>query len=262
MTIVAAVKSRDGLVLGTDSMSQVVGMREDQKTAAFLKAYGNATKLFRLGESDIGIASWGVGNLGTRSIGGLILDYSETLLSLPATIEEAARGLTQFVGPVYDGAFSAIETRQRPPLGFLLGGYSQQQPLPELWEVRLPPIQPEADQVSRIHGPEDFGANWRGIELPFTRLHIGFDPRTLNDFIEQGVDRAIVEQIAQKYQSPVVFDSMPIQDAINFCGYILRTTIAFSTFEVGIPACGEPLQMAVILRRQGFIWVEEPRFHV
>jgi hypothetical protein len=113
-----------------------------------------------------------------------------------------------------------------------------------------------------LRGPEDFGANWRGIELPFARLHFGFDPRTLNDLIERGVDRTVVEEISQKYQSPVVFDSMPIQDAINFCGYILRTTIAFSTFEVGIPACGEPLQMAVILRRQGFIWVEEPRYHV
>jgi len=260
MTIVAAVKSRDGLVLGTDSMSQVVGMKEDQKTAAFLKAYGNATKLFRLGESAIGIASWGIGNLGTRSIGGLILDYSET--SLPTTIEEVARGLTQFVSPVYDAVFSTIDTPQRPGLGFLVGGYSQQQALPELWEVRLPLIQPRVEYVSMIRGPEDFGANWRGIELPFARLHFGFDPRTLNDLIERGVDRTVVEEISQKYQSPVVFDSMPIQDAINFCGYILRTTIAFSTFEVGIPACGEPLQMAVILRRQGFIWVEEPRFHV
>jgi hypothetical protein len=262
MTIVAAVKSRDGLVLGTDSMSQVVGMAEDQKTAAFLKAYGNATKLFRLGNLDIGIASWGVGNLGARSIGGLILDYSETLGPSPTTIEDIARGLTRFVSPVYDSAFSAIEAPQRPPLGFLIGGYSQQQPLPDLWEIRLPLIQSGSDNTARVRGPEDFGANWRGIELPFARLHFGFDPRALYDFVQLGVERSSVEQIFQKYQSPVVFDSMPIQDAINFCQYILRTTIAFSTFEVGIPACGEPLQITVILRRQGFIWVEEPRFHI
>jgi hypothetical protein len=262
MTIVAAVKSRDGLVLGTDSMSQVIGIGADQKTPTFLKAYGNATKLFRLGESHIGIASWGIGNLGARSIGGLILDFNETLSSPPATIEEAAQGLTHFVSPVYDAAFSAIEIPQRPALGFLVGGYSQQQPLPELWEVKLPLVQPREDYVARLRGPEDFGANWRGIELPFARLHFGFDPRTLNDLLQLGIERTAIEQIPQKYQSPVVFDSMPIQDVIYFYQYILRTTIAFSTFEIGIPACGEPLQISVILRRQGFIWVEEPRFHV
>jgi hypothetical protein len=218
--------------------------------------------LFQLGDYPIGIASWGAGNIGARSVSGLILDYSETIKALPSTIEEAARGLYQYIVPLYNTAFASIEISQQPLLGFFIGGYSQEQPLPELWEVRLPGTQQESNQVIIVRGQEDFGANWRGIELPFTRLHFGVDPRVLEQLLQHGVDQTIIQEAFQKYQSPVIFDSMPIQDAINFSSYILRTTIAFTTFEIGIPSCGEPLQIALILRRKGFVWVEEPRFHV
>ena len=261
MTIVAAVKSRDGLVLGTDSMTQVVGI-DANGNPAFLKAYENATKLFQLGDSPIGIASWGAGNIGPRSIGGLILDYSENMKQPPATVEDAATGLAQFIGQIYDAAFSAVAIGQQPLLGFLLGGYSFGQPLAELWEVRFPFMNQSEDRARLVRGQQDFGANWRGIELPFTRLHMGFDPRILEELIQNGVDRNLLEQTVSKFQAPIVFDSMPVQDAINFSIHILKTTISFSTFEIGVPSCGEPLQVAVILRKKRFVWVEEPRFHV
>ncbi len=44
----------------------------------------------------------------------------------------------------------------------------------------------------------------------------------------------------------MIFDAMPIQDAINFCEFILKTTIGATEFEVGAPACGGPLQVAVV----------------
>jgi hypothetical protein len=262
MTIVAAVKSRDGLVLGTDSVSQVLGVQPGAAAPQFLKAYTNATKLFRIGDWEIATATWGTGNIGNRSTGGIVLDYAESLTSQPPSIEVAASGLRDFVGPLYDAAFASLAPEARPLLGFLIGGYSTGQSLPELWEVRFPVVPGTSVRTQIVRQPEDFGANWRGIELPFTRLHFGYDPRLIDQLVALGLDRTAAEQALPNFQSPVVFDSMPIQDAIDFAKYILRTTISFTTFEIGIPACGEPLQLAVILRKKGFQWVEEPPYHI
>ncbi len=262
MTIVAAVKSRDGLVLGTDSMTQVLGIQPGATAPQFLKAYANATKLFRIGDWQMAAATWGSGNVGNRSIGGIVLDYAETLVSPPASVEEASNGLERFVRPLYEEAFSSVAEEARPQLGFLIGGYSVGLPLPELWEVRFPSVPGQTHRTQIVREPEDFGANWRGIELPFSRLHFGSDPRVIDQLVALGLDRAVVEQTCFQFQSPVIFDSMPIQDAIDFAKYVLRTTISFSTFEIGVPTCGEPLQLAVILRQKGFQWVEEPPFHI
>jgi hypothetical protein len=131
-----------------------------------------------------------------------------------------------------------------------------------LWEVRFPSLAGGSARYQVVRKPDDFGANWRGIDLPFTRLHLGFDPRMLEQVAKLGVDAGALQKIAQQFASPVLFDAMPIQDTIDFAKHILRTTISVVSFEIGVPSCGEPLQLAVILRRTGFEWVEEPRFHV
>src|SRR4051794_38857045 len=205
MTIVAAVKSRDGLVLGTDSVSQVLGMQPGAPAPQFLKAYANATKLFRIGDWEIATATWGTGNIGNRSTGGIVLDYAESLKTQPASIEAAASGLRDFVGPLYDAAFESLAPEARPLLGFLIGGYSAGQSLPELWEVRFPIVPGTTVRTQIVRQPEDFGANWRGIELPFSRLHFGYDPRLIDQLIGMGLDRAAVEQLLPQFQSPVIF---------------------------------------------------------
>lgn len=258
MTIVAAVKSRDALVLGTDSMTQVIGGTPPQ----LLKSYNNATKLFQLGEYPIVAATWGSGNIAHQSIGGIVLDYAETVTKSPSSIQQVAEGFAAFLGSIYDQAFAALAEDQRPVLGLLVGGYSVGKPLAELWEVRFPFVAPGKGRTQIVRAPEDFGANWRGVEIPFTRLHFGYDPRLVEKFVALGVDPAVAIQTLTQFQSPVIFDSMPIQDTIDFAKHILRTTISLTTFELGFPPCGDPLQLAVVVRRKGFEWVEEPKFHV
>lgn len=264
MTIVAAVKSRDGLVIGTDSMTQVTRVDPLVPTAGtqFLKSYANATKLFRIDNCEIAVATWGSGNIGDRSISGIVLDFGESLTETPASIQAAAEQLSQYVGTLYDATFAAIPQGQQPVLGFFVAGYSQGQPLAELWEIRFPQIPNEPGRVHCVRNQQQHGANWRGIELPFTRLHMGYDPRIIASLVAAGVDQALAINALKQFETPVIFDSMPVQDAIDFAKHVLRTTIAFTTFEVGIPTCGEPLQVAVLLRKKGFEWIEEPRFHV
>lgn len=263
MTIVAAVKSRDCLVIGTDSMTQVIGTGANGATL-ILKSYSNATKLFQLGDLPVAIATWGAGNVGSLSVGGLVSEF-QSHVTLTGNLQTMAQELAKFIQISYAIAYPQTPPVGLPPpppnplptLGFFIGGYSPTQPLPELWEVRFPgPV------VTLIRSPQDSGANWRGIENPFTRLHFGVDFRIAGILTQAGVPTPIIQQVTTGFESPVVFDSMPIQDAIGFAEYILRTTIGFTTYETGASTCGEPIQVAAIVRRKGYIWVHEPKFHV
>ncbi len=56
---------------------------------------------------------------------------------------------------------------------------------------------------------------------------------------------------------PIMFASMPMQDAINFAEYVLRTTVGAAEFELGAPTCGGPLQVALI-QPTLFEWIALP----
>jgi hypothetical protein len=252
MTIVASVKVRDGLILGTDSMTQI--SQNTPEGPAFLKAYSNARKLFQIANRPIGVASYGLGNLGQRSIEGVVLDFCLSPSAQGLKVGEVAAGLRDFVAPLYEGAFGGVDPKERPPLGFFIAGYSEGEPFPEEFEFLLPrDAGPFAQRAANA-----FGASWRGIDIAFTRLYKGFDPRIRERLAEAGMSESDQEPIFAGLETPVIYDGMPVQDAVNFCEYILTTTIGYTTFHAGVPSCGYPLQVAMILADSGFAWISRP----
>lgn len=266
MTIIASVKARDGIVLATDSMSQLTASDKEGRVG-LIKTYSNAKKLFRIRELNIGVMSFGLGNIGARSIENLILEFSRTLtdyVSEPYTVEAVSKGLYKFISGIYSDAFKdiAIEEKQkRLRLGFFIGGYSPDKFLAEEWEFELPDIKKNC----RVRPLEKFGSSWRGIPLPFARLHNGFDGRIREALKKAGVKDEIIENVlkVENWRMPIAYDGMPVQDAINFAVYILETTIRAAYFELGAaPSCGGPIQLAVILPDKGWHWVKEPEYTI
>jgi len=254
MTICASVKVRDGLVLATDSMSQIQGQDAATGAIGVVKTYSNARKLFQAAKLPIGVMSHGIGNIGNRSIQGFMREFSPTA----DTVQEVAECLFEFIRSPYDSEFASLKPDQRPVLGFFVAGYSKSKPFAEEWEFLMP-----RDQGPKAVRPETvFGASWRGIDLPFTRLYKGFDPRIRQKLRNANLSDEKIKEILDGFESAVVFDGMPVQDAINFAAYIVRVTIGLATFEAGPPSCGGPLQVAAILPDSGFEWVMNPTFAV
>jgi hypothetical protein len=135
VTIVCSVKVRDGLILGTDSMTQISAPMDDGGVRV-LKSYSNARKLFQVGEAPIGVMTYGLGNIGNRSIEGLVLDFSRDAQQV--SVEATAAGLYEHVKGQYDAVFGEVPVEQKPVLGFYLAGYSQGEPFPEEFEFLLP----------------------------------------------------------------------------------------------------------------------------
>jgi hypothetical protein len=260
VTICASVKVRDGLVLATDSVSTIQGQVEGRQIAV-LKNYSNARKLFQVREMTIGAMSYGAGNIGNRSIQGLMDDFSGSANRPRAGVMEVTKALFSFFKSVYDDAFSQLGLEQQPGLGFYVAGYSKDSPFPDEWEFLLP----RDSEPLPVRPREAFGASWRGIEIPFTRIYKGYDPRLPQLMSDAGIDDGTIQkflEIAAGLESPVVYDGMPVQDALNFAVYILRTTIGLADSEIGPPSCGGPLQVATILPEDGFGWVAKPQLRV
>ena len=252
MTIVASVKVRDGLILGTDSKTTIFGPQ------GVLKTFSNARKLFRITGRPVGVMTFGLGNIGPRSIEGLVLDFCRGLHEGHGTVEELAQDLYGFIKEAYEQEFHEVAITERPELGFLVAGYSNGQPLPEEFEFLLP-----GDPGPTAVRPADvFGASWRGQHTPFVRLYKGFDPRITEALRGQGLSDDQIDSVTGGLEASVLYDGMPVQDAINFATFILTTTIAYTAFEVGPASCGRPLQVATILADEGFKWIAKPELRV
>jgi hypothetical protein len=252
MTIVASVKVRDGLILGTDSMTTI------SSEQGVLKTYSNARKLFRISGRPIGVMTYGLGNIGPMSIEGLVVHFCKYNLPESNQVGDVAKSLYDFVSDLYGNQFQEVPEAERPELGFLIAGYSDGVPLPEEFEFLLPSDAAPAP----LRDPAEFGASWRGIDAPFVRLYKGFDPRMLASLEAEGLSADQVEAVTTGLEANVIYDGMPVQDAINFATFILETTISFSAFEVGAASCGRPLQVATILADEGFKWIAKPELRV
>jgi hypothetical protein len=80
--------------------------------------------------------------------------------------------------------------------------------------------------------------------------------------VAEDVVKRVREQARPQLMLRVPFDGMPIQDAIDFCLFIIRTTIGASRFEVGVPSCGGPIHVAVITKSDNFKWINRPEYTV
>jgi hypothetical protein len=261
MTICTSVKVRDGIVLGTDSMTQIHASFPDGRMAV-AKTYSNARKLFQVANLPMGVMTWGAGNVGQRSIEGLLLDFSRSMKGTRVrAVRSVSNRLSEFLLKIHANEFKGIPIEQQPGVGLFVAGYSSKvAAFAEEWEFKIP-----ADPNPKPVRPKDsFGASWRGVDIPFTRLYFGFDSRLREALINAGLDPETVKAVfdRKEFRIQVIYGAMPVQDAIDFVAFVLNTTIGYTSIEMGPPSCGGPLQVAVVLPQTGFSWLSQPTYKI
>jgi hypothetical protein len=148
----------------------------------------------------------------------------------------------------------------RIPLGVVMGGYSTGEFFPVEYEMLIlvtPAI--EVWAADRERG-QRYGVRWWGQTRPIERLYLGCDTEAIGWFIDNGVP----EQDAVQYYSqlrdrliwPIIYEGMPLQDAIDLAVYLVNVTIGHSRFAVGPPVCGGRIDVATITPR-GFRWIHQ-----
>jgi hypothetical protein len=120
---------------------------------------------------------------------------------------------------------------------------------------------------------KEYGASWVGQSDVVSRIILGFDWRINNfKFMQEANKDYGTKEIAKQLrglQYAIQWGIMTLQDAIDFCTLMIRTTSAMQRFSDGImanpgdmPGVGGPVDVAVITADNGFQWIYKKQLKI
>lgn len=259
MTVAVSCNLADGVILGVYSAVTLT----DPKTRNVVKTYENAEKLIPLANNPIGIACYGLGGMGARSIGSYIAEFESTnptgILTKVSTMKDIVEELRRFFLQKYQKLvvpqvekhtkkkFEEIPDRQKPLIGLAIGGYSHGAYLAEVWELLIPLHQKQ--NSARLRRPQgSFGGDWFALNEPIFRYFKGYDRGLLRDMKDYFTkirgskftkkEEKEISTILAKYEYPVAFGILPIKEGIAHVKVLVEMVINHHRFALGAPIVG------------------------
>ncbi|HEY1296590.1 MAG TPA: hypothetical protein VGJ60_26225 [Chloroflexota bacterium] len=276
MTVNVSLKVHDGLVFAADSATTLFQTDQEGNQRIHI-VYNNANKIFNLfRELPIGAMTWGAGNLGPASMSTIAKDLRQALmgnsqehadLRLERTnysVEEVTAKAKGFFDELYTAQYNATKPEQRPYFGFVVGGYSSDQQLAEIWALETVNgvIQGPIQIVDRSLPA---ALNWFGDTEALNRLVLGFSSGIVPALIETGMEAKEAQQVLiniTKTGPTLVNPPMPIQDAIDLAAGLVDVSALFARFRGGGGATiGGPVEVAAITKHERFKWVRRKHYY-
>ncbi|MEV4809638.1 hypothetical protein [Micromonospora avicenniae] len=270
MTIAVSLKVNDGIVLGADSASTLVGL-DPAGQAHVLNVYKNANKVFNLRKgAPIGAVTWGTGAFGNASIETLVKDFRTQLAPDfdPAdyAVEEIAKRFRKFMfDDHFAPAFKDVKGNQGDEIytGFIVAGYSSGAKMAEEYQIDMRPGDcPEPRLVRPI---DESGMIWNGQPEAIARLVLGHSGGLPDALVRLGVDPTQVPMAVTEIQNqllvPFVQPGMPFQDAIDLAEFLIDVTAKFVRFTPGADTVGGPVDIAGITKHEGFKWIKRKHYY-
>jgi hypothetical protein len=260
VTLAVTVVCQDGVVVAADSRTTLANHRMLRVGSDFTH------KVFESGR--VAVATYGDAFVGGRSIASHMAEFAVVEAGNCDHPGPVAERLSEFFGDRYDAQASDDPDDDSPPpvaaLGFLVGGYDASG-VGEAWEVILPDriIEPIATTA------DGGGAAWRGQFDVVTRLIRGSDLELLErlaDANQLGAELHKLTPLLDACGYRIPFDSMNLQDGIDFAVLCIHTTIdvqrltlgpVATTPEFSWPGVGGPVEIATVTAMGGFAWVQK-----
>jgi hypothetical protein len=281
VTVAVSVNLSDGVVLAADSAATVPG-----QGGSVLKVYENAEKLFALGNRPIGVAIYGTGALGTRSVSSYLNEFEQTdpggTLASQTTLSDIVEALRDFLLNAYQQdlvplleqahgtTFDQLPQDAIPILGVVVGGFSHAAFLSEVWHIVIP-TNATPGSATQERAPGQFGSNWYAMLDPIRRYIKGFDPALLDEVAnylltsrgaqplnqqplsQQEIDDLQVILQGHEYVIPV--QAMPVAEGIAHAQFLVGLVVSHHRYAVGAPVVGGAVRVGSVTHREG-------RFHI
>jgi 20S proteasome alpha/beta subunit len=153
------------------------------------------------------------------------------------------------------------------PIEIIVAGYNPDGTY-QVFSCRIPGV------IEKLRDSEEldkqFGSSWIGQGDVVTRIVLGFDGRIHNvPFVNEALQIRGEEEVQGELQGleyAIQWGTMTLQDAIDFCTLMIKTTAAMQRFSDGInadpgdmPGVGGPIDVAVITQENGFVWVKKKK---
>jgi hypothetical protein len=265
MTLAVTVVCQDGVVVAADSRTTLGNHRMLRVGSDFTH------KVFESG--GVAVATYGEAFVSDRSIASHMDEFAVVEAGNCDHPGPTAQRLADFFGDRVDAQWAGAageggdEAGPPPPdvaaLGFLVSGYDGAG-VGEAWEVTLPDRRVTQLATTANGG----GAAWRGQSDVVTRIVRGADLELLTRLAEVNdmhdrVDAVMPLLDECGYRIP--FDSMNLQDGIDFAVLCIRTTVDVQRLTLGPfatapefswPGVGGPIEIATVTTTDGFRWVQ------
>ncbi|MEA3401630.1 MAG: hypothetical protein U9R79_10355 [Armatimonadota bacterium] len=273
MSVAINIKVNDGVVLAADTATTVAQAVQGGQQPTVMNIYNNANKVFNLLKGQpIGMISWGAGGIVSASIATLAKDLRHRFADGEESWRLDVRGYTmeQVAGLVrrfmfeeqYTEAFKEVEASDRPPLGFVVAGYSANAAIAEEYKITIE--RGDCPEPELIRKPGEVGITWNGQGEAIIRLVAGFSgrlPQVLTGTFDDDLARRVFDTVRGSLQAPLVHPAMPIQDAVDLADFLVDATIKFYKYLPGAPSVGGPIEIAAITKHEGFKWIRRKHYY-
>jgi hypothetical protein len=152
-------------------------------------------------------------------------------------------------------AFKDIPDKEKPLLGLVIGGFSKNKPLSEVWEIVIP-VHEDTNSAKNSRQAGDFGGNWFALLDPIFRYTKGYDrhliPQLMDYFVQlRGTpftpeEEKRINDIIQKYEYQIPFGAMPIEEGVAKVRFLVELVINHFRFAVGAPVVGGKVRIGLV----------------
>ncbi len=264
MSIVVAANFPNGVVLGTDTAVQLPGPPSGYEGAvppgvsqfgSVMKVFEGRETLFSFGSRPIGVAVYGTPQIGGRSVESYLHEFivrdQDSVISGETTIQAIAEALQRFFAQLHKSIvlpflrdfrkmpYDQIPEQERPGFGFVLGGYSPQSYLGEIWQVYVPTFK----EPIQLRKPGDFSFNWIGTIDQINRYLKGYSDDMLAELRQHILknhpnffspeEQNEINAIVAKSEYVVPTSVMPLAVGIEFVRFLIDLTISHHRFAMG-----------------------------
>ena len=264
MTLGVVFKSSEGIVLAADSRVTVAGSNADGSSIV-LGHYDNATKLFSVGpNNNVGVVTSGLGAIGSpegpRTVHSYLSEFEKELaetvvVSSNLTVEKIASTLSRFFENRWQEA--GLPSKEEAT-EFVVAGFDSDNIYGKVFNFSIPEFPQPIEQSG---GVGEFGIGWGGQGEVADRLIYGFDsqiPAILQNAtgFSDEARRNLEEFLRSHLQIGIPGPLLPLQDAVDLCILLIRTTMAFQNLSMGNRGVGGPIDVAVITRDGGLEFLQ------
>lgn len=267
MSLGIAIKGTEGVVLAADSrvtlFAQLVPAAQASPPPMLIPStFDHATKLLKVHHENlkhVAAVTYGAGAIGLkqpRTARSFMPEFEQQLGETQRlTVLDFANKLSSFFAKQWAASDMRPGMGPQNDMVFFVGGYDPDDAYGRLFKFSIP-TSPAPEPAM----PEGlFGAAWGGQREITDRIVHGFDPalpQIVEDIFavpptERNPD-VLGEQLRAKFDAPIPWQFLPLQDCVDLAILLVRTTIAFQRFTVGVRGVGGAINVATITRTDGF----------
>jgi hypothetical protein len=272
VTVAISCNLSDGVILAVDSAVTV----PDATGGSIMKIYENAEKLFQLGERPIGVACYGLGALGNRTVGSYLAEFESrdpgAVLSQKNKVGEVVEALRLFLMAAYrkevvpsleketGKKYKDIPPEERPALGLVIGGFSHGAFLSEVWHIIIP-VHTRKGSSEQLRKQGSYGTNWFAIFEPVRRYIKGFDPALIDELIQwfatnrgpplTPAEQKAVRGILDGHEYAIPFGAMPMDEGIQHSRFLAELVVSHHRYVIGAPVVGGRVHVGKVTYQGG-----------